>query len=77
MRALELNNGQEIRTLQKAVENRLERLEELIKFDGQGQRVQRQNLDSSVHKKPLGKLHQSSVCLPSNNIRKSIWPQVP
>ena len=50
MRTLEQNTGQEIQTLQKAVVNRLEKIEEFIKFDDQGQKVQRQNLASSVHK---------------------------
>ena len=37
MRALEKNTGQEIQTLQKAVVNRFEKTEELIKFDYQEQ----------------------------------------
>ena len=50
MKALEQNTGQEIQTLQKAVVNRFKKSEKFIKFDDQGQKVQRQNLASSVHK---------------------------
>ena len=50
MRALEQNTGQEIQTLQKAVVKRFEKIEEFIKFDDQGQKVQRKNLASSVCK---------------------------
>ena len=50
MRALEQNTGQEIQTLQKAVGNRLEKVEEIIEFDDQEQKVKRQNLTSSVRK---------------------------
>ena len=50
MRALEQNTGQEIQTLQKAIVNRFEKIEEIINFDDQEQKVRRQNLTSSVHK---------------------------
>ena len=39
---------QKIQTLQKAVAKILENIEEFIKFDDQGQKVQGQNLASSV-----------------------------
>ena len=50
MRALEQNTGQEIQTLQKAVVNRFEKTEEIIKFDDQEQRVKMPNLTLSVCK---------------------------
>lgn len=50
MRALEQNTGQEIQTLQKAVVNRFEKSEEIIKFDDQEQKVKRQNLTSLICK---------------------------
>ena len=43
MRALEKNNELKIQTLQKAVINRFDKIEEFIEFDDQGQKVQRQN----------------------------------
>ncbi|XP_049979759.1 uncharacterized protein [Alexandromys fortis] len=42
VRALEQKTRQEIQTLQKAVVKRFEKIEEFIKFDDQGQKVQRQ-----------------------------------
>ena len=48
MRTLEQNTGQEIQTLQKAVVKRFEKIEEFVKIDEQGQKIQRQNLASSV-----------------------------
>ena len=51
MRALEQNIGQKIQTLQKAVAKRFEKIQEGIEFYEQGQKVQRQNLASSVHTK--------------------------
>ena len=48
MRTLEQNTGEEIQTLQKTVVNRFKKSEKFIKFDDQGQKVQRQNLASSV-----------------------------
>ena len=51
MMALDQNTGQKIQTIQKAVVKRFEKIEELIKFDDQGQNLQRQNLSSSVHTK--------------------------
>ena len=50
MRALEQNTGQEIQTLQKIMVNRFEKIEEIIKFDDQEQKVGRQNLTLSVRK---------------------------
>ena len=40
---------QEIQTLPKAVVKRFEKIEELIRFDNQGQKVQRQNEASSLY----------------------------
>ena len=50
MRALEQNTGQEIQTLQKIMVNRFEKIEEIIDFDDQEQKVRRQNLSLSVCK---------------------------
>ncbi|XP_041911227.1 uncharacterized protein LOC121677222 [Arvicola amphibius] len=49
VRSLEQKTGQEIQTLRKSVEKRLEKIEEFIKTDEQGQNVQGQDLASSVH----------------------------
>ena len=46
--ALEQNTGQETQMLQNTVVKRFEKIKEFIKFDDQRQKVQRQNLDSSV-----------------------------
>ena len=42
MRALEQNTGQEVHTLQKAVVNRFKKIEGIIDFDDQEQKVKRQ-----------------------------------
>ena len=39
MRILEHNTGQEIQTLQKAMVNRFEKIEEIINFDNQEHKV--------------------------------------
>ena len=65
-----------IQTLQKAVVNRSEKIEEIMKFDDQEQKVQRQNLTLMICKNFWDSfprvLHGFLVI-----IRKSIWPQVP
>ena len=48
MRALEQNTGQEIQTLQKAMVKIFEKIEEIIKTDDQGEKVQGQDLASPV-----------------------------
>lgn len=50
MRTLEQNTGQEIQNLQKAVVNRFKKIEEIIDFDDQEQKVRRKNLTLSVCK---------------------------
>ena len=50
MRALQQKTEQEIQTLQKEMLNRFEKIEEIIEFDDQEQKVQRQNLTSLMHK---------------------------
>ena len=44
VRALEQNTGQEVQNLQKALVNRFKKIEEIILFDDQEQKVKRQNL---------------------------------
>ena len=50
VKALEYNTGQEIQALQKAMVNIFKKLEESIDSDEQEQKVERQNLTSSVSK---------------------------
>ena len=64
VRALEQNTGQEIQTLQKAVVKRFEKIEEFIEIDEQGQKVQGQDLASSVHARPWDDLHRVSTAYP-------------
>ena len=64
MRTLEQNTGQEIQTFKKAVVKRFEKIEEFIEIDEQGQKVQGQDLASSVHARPLDDLHRVSTAYP-------------
>ena len=48
MRVLEQKTGQEIQTLQRVMLKRFKNIEKFIEFDDQGQKVQRQNVASSV-----------------------------
>ena len=57
VRTLEQNTGQEIQTLKKAVVKRIEKIEEFIEIDEQRQKVQGQDLASSVCARPLDDLH--------------------
>ena len=48
-RTLEQNTGQEIQTFKKAVVKRIEKIEEFLEIDEQGQKVQGQDLASLLH----------------------------
>ena len=52
LHTLEQNTGQEIQTLKKAGVKRFEKIEEFIEVDEQRQKVQGQDLGSSVHARP-------------------------
>ena len=52
VRALEDNMAQDIQTLQKAVVKRHETIEKCIEIDEHRQKVQEQDLVSSVHTRP-------------------------
>ena len=76
LRKLEQNTGQEIQTFKKAIVKRFEKIEEFIEIDEQGQKVQGQDLASSVHARPWDDL-QSFNCISGNFLRKTIWHKVP
>ena len=56
---------------------KFEKIEKFIKFDDQRQKVQRQNLTSSVRSKLQDSLPRVLAALSSDIIRKNIWHQVP
>ncbi|XP_050021481.1 uncharacterized protein [Alexandromys fortis] len=59
MKALEHNSGQEIQTLQKAMVNRIEKIEEFLNSDEEEQTVERQILTTSVGKSLRDNFHKS------------------
>ena len=64
VRTLEQNTGQEIQTLQKTVVKRFEKIEEFIEIDEQQQKVQGQDLASSVHARSQDDLHSILTAYP-------------
>ena len=48
VRTLEQNTGEEIQTFKKAAVKKFEKIEKFLEIDDQGQKVQRQDLASSV-----------------------------
>ena len=72
MRALELNTGQEIQTLQETVIKRFETIEEIIETDEQGEKVKGQSLAFPVCARVQDDL-PSFNCLCSNILREGIW----
>ena len=71
VRALEQNTRQEIQTLQKAIVKRIGKNEEFIEIGEQGQKVQGQDLASSVYARPRSDLHRVSTTYPVIALERS------
>ena len=75
MRTLKQNTGQEIQTFKKAVVKNIEKIEEFIEIDDQGQKVQGQDLASSVCDRPW-MTSTEFPCISGNFLEKTIWHKV-
>ena len=79
MRAIEQNTGQEIEILQESMVNKFKKIEKIIDFDDQEEKVKRQNLTSSVGKTlwdSFPKVLPAFPIIASEKVASSKYPKV-